>query len=124
MRFLCNNCEAKISTKHFWEEFSIICPNCGKSTELKYRVGQSIPWFECDITFSDFKQLLTNRAYSKTVDPVIKELLGCSIERTEMGVKLIGEDGSLIPLEVAHVEIQLDSAAQILIYNTAMGLWR
>ncbi|MEP7133938.1 MAG: hypothetical protein ABI904_03295 [Chloroflexota bacterium] len=87
-------------------------------------MGQSIPNIEYSISFSDFKQLLTYEPYSAAVDPVIKKLLNCSIERMELGVKLVEEDGSLIPLEVAHLEIQLDHEAQRLIYNTAMSQWR
>lgn len=124
MRFFCNNCDARISTEHYWEGLSITCPNCGKSTELKYRLGQNIPWTGCSITFSEFEQLLTDKPYSEEVDSLVKELLGCSIERTEMGVKLVDEDGSLIPLEVAQMEIQLDPEAQRRIYNAAMNLWR
>jgi hypothetical protein len=124
MRFLCNNCDAKINAKHYWEGLSIVCPNCSQPTELRYRKGQSIPNTEYSISFSDFKQLLTYEPYSKAVDPVVKKLLKCSIERREANVKLIEEDGSLIPLEVAHLEIQLDPKAQRLIYGTAMSQWR
>ncbi len=124
MRFLCNHCDAKLSAKHYWEGLSIVCPSCGQITELKYRVGQSIPNTEYSISFSDFKQLLTDEAYAKAVDPLVKQLLKCSIERTEPGVKLIDEDGSFIPLEAAHLEIQLDQHAQRLIYGTAMSQWR
>jgi hypothetical protein len=124
MRFLCNNCDAKISTEHYWEGLSVVCPNCGQPTELRYRNGQSIPNTKYSISFSQFQQLLTYEPYSKAVDPVVEKLLKCSIERTGAGVKLIDEDRSLIPLEVAHLELQLDQKAQRLIYGTAMSQWR
>jgi hypothetical protein len=124
MRFLCNNCDAGIHTKHYWEGLSVICPNCGKATELKYRTGQRIPNTEYSISFSDFKQLLSYEAYSQAIDPIIKKFLECSIERTESGVKLVEEDGSFIPFEAAHLEIQLDHETQQIIYNAAMNLWR
>lgn len=124
MRFFCNHCDARITTKHYWEGLSIICPNCGQSTRLKYRAGQSIPGIGCSITFIDFEQLLTEKAYSEVMDPLVEKLLGCSIERTETGVKLVEDDGSFIPLEVAHVELQLDPEAQGQIYNAAMSMWR
>jgi hypothetical protein len=76
------------------------------------------------MTFSDFKQLLTYGPYSEVVDPLVKELLGCAIERSEMGVRLVDEDGSLIPFEAAHLEIQSNDETQGHIYNIAMGLWR
>ncbi len=87
-------------------------------------MGQSIPWTGTSVTFSDFEQLLTDQAYSEGIYPLVKEILGCSIERTETGVKLVDEDGSLIPLEVAHLEIQLNPESQGRIYNAAMNLWR
>jgi hypothetical protein len=110
--------------KHYWEGLSIICPNCGRPTELRYREGQSIPNTEYSISFSDFKQLLTYEPYSQAIDPVVRKLLKCSIDRTEAAVKLVEEDGSLIPLEAAHLQIQLDPEAQRTIYNAAMNLWR
>jgi hypothetical protein len=124
MRFLCNNCDQKLHTKHYWEGLTITCPNCGKSTELRYRKGQEIPSTEYSISFSGFKQLLTYKPYAKAIDPIVKKLLNCSIERTERAVKLVGEDGSLIPLEVAHFEIQLDRDSRHIIYGAAMSQWR
>ena len=124
MRFLCNNCDAKISTKYCWEGLSITCPACGKPTELRHRRDEGTSGIAYSITFSDFKQLLSREPYFTKVDPVVKEFLKCSIERTETGVKLIEEDGSLIPLEVAHLEIQFNPNFQRSIYNIAMSLWR
>jgi hypothetical protein len=124
MRFLCNNCDQKLHTKHFWVGMSVTCPSCGKQTELSYREGQEIPNIEYSISFRAFKQLLTDAPYSKAIDPIVKKLLGCSIQRTEAGVKLVGEDGSLIPLEVAHLEIQSDRDSQRIIYGAAMDQWR
>lgn len=124
MRFFCNHCDARISTDHYWEGLSVLCPNCGKSTELKYRLGQNIPWTGYSVTFSSFKQLLTYKPYYESVDSLVMELLGCSIERTETEVRLVDKDGSLIPLEVAHLEIQLNPESRGRIYNAAMSLWR
>ena len=124
MRFLCNHCDEKLEAKHYWEGMSITCPNCGKPTELKYRLGQKIPNTEYSISFRDFKQLMTYQPYAKAIDPIVKKLLKCSIERTETGVKFVAEDGSFIPLEVAHLEIQLDRDSQQTIYRAAMSQWR
>ena len=124
MRFLCDNCDVKINTSHSWEGLSVVCPNCDQHIELQYRKGQRISNTEYSISFSDFKHLLTYESYAKAVDPVVKNLLKCLIERTGTRVRLIAEDGSLIPLEVAHLEIQFDRMAQQLIYNTAMSQWR
>jgi len=124
MRFLCDHCDTKIHTEHFWEGLSVVCPNCGQPTELKYRNGQSIPDTGYSISFRDFKQLITYDAYAEAIDPVIQKLLKCSIERTAKGAKLMAEDGSLIPFEAAHLEIQLDPEARGVIYNTAMSQWR
>jgi hypothetical protein len=124
MRFLCNHCDQKLATKHYWEGMSITCPSCGKPTELRYREGQIIPDIGYSISFSDFKQLLTYEPYAKAIDPIVKKLLKCSIERTEKGVKLVAEDGSLIPLEVVHLEIQFDRDSQRIIYGAAMDQWR
>jgi hypothetical protein len=124
MRFLCNHCEQKLHTKHYWEGMSITCPSCDKPTELIYRKGQEIPNTEYSISFSDFKQLLTYQPYAKAIDPIVEKPLKCSIKRPEKGIKLVEEDGSLVPLEVAHLEIQFDPDAQRIIYGAAMDQWR
>ena len=71
-----------------------------------------------------YYELLTGRLPFEAVDPLVKELLGCSIERTETGLRLVDEDGSLIPLEAAHLEIQSNDEMRGRIYNVAMNLWR
>ena len=103
---------------------SVICPGCGNVTELNYREGQKIPNTEYSISFSDFKRLVTYEPYYKVIDPIVEKILNCSVERTETSVKLVAEDGSLIPLEVAHFEIQFHPGFQRSIYGAAMSLWR
>jgi predicted RNA-binding Zn-ribbon protein involved in translation (DUF1610 family) len=124
MRFFCNNCNQKIHASHYWEGMSVTCPSCGKSTELRYREGQKIPNTEYSISFRDFRHLLVDKTYSKALSPIIEKLLGCSVKRTEAGVELVAKDGSLIPLEVAHFEIQTNSNSQRVIYGAAMSQWR
>jgi hypothetical protein len=124
MRFLCDHCDGRIETDHYWTGLTLACPHCGESTELRYRNGQSIPWTGIDITFTNFKQFMTNSIYAEAVDPLVSELLGCTVERTEAGARLTAADGSLIPWEAAHIAIQSDRVKQGRIYNTAMNMWR
>ncbi|MBC7877146.1 MAG: hypothetical protein H7Y59_08260 [Anaerolineales bacterium] len=123
MRFLCDHCDQKLHSGHYWGGISITCPNCGKSTGLSYREGQSIPNTEYSLSFNDFKQLLTSEPYSTAIDSIVEKSLNCSIKRTEAGIKLVAEDGSLIPLQVAHFEIQFNINSQRDIYNAAMTQW-
>ena len=124
MRFICNSCKQKIDCGPYWEGMSITCPGCDKITELTYKEGQKIPNTEYSISFADFKQLLTYEPYSELIHPLVQKHLRYSIERSNGSVKLVAEDGSLIPLETAHLEIQLKSGPQREIYGTAMSLWR
>jgi hypothetical protein len=124
MRFLCEHCDARLDTEHYWRGFSVTCPNCGRQTKLDYRLGQNIPNTGYTMTFRDFAQLLSATSSSQVVDPVIRDLLKCEIERTGAALKLIHADGSFIPLEAAHFAIQLDENARGIIYNVAMNLWR
>jgi hypothetical protein len=123
MRFLCTHCDQKLHTGHYWQGLSVTCPSCGKSTELHYREGYEIPNTEYSISFSEFKSLITYEPYSDNVDSIVKNMLNCSIQRTKTEVKLVVEDGSLIPLEAAHLEIQLNNGSQRNIYNAAMSRW-
>ena len=124
MRFLCNDCNQELQTKHYWAGMTVTCPNCDNATELSYRKGQKIPDTEYSIAFSDFKHLVSYEPYSKKIDPILEKLLNCSVERSESGIKLIAADGSLIPLETAHLEIQHNPSSQRGIYGVAMSLWR
>ncbi|MFI0416540.1 MAG: hypothetical protein ACH255_20670 [Candidatus Thiodiazotropha sp.] len=124
MRFICNNCRKKIDCGPYWEGMSITCPGCNEITELTYKEGQKIQNTEYSISFTDFKQLLSYEPYSEIIHPLVKKYLRCSIERSNGCVKLVAEDNSLIPLESAHLEIQLNSGQQREIYGAAMSLWR
>ena len=124
MRFLCDRCDQTLDSEHYWKGMIVTCPRCGESTMLSYREGQKIPNTKYSISFSDFKHLVTYEPYSKAVDPIIEKLLNCSVERTEKSVSLVAEDGSLIPLEVAHFEIQLNHKSQRTLYGVAMSQWR
>ena len=123
MRFICNHCDQKLHTQHYWQGLFVTCPSCGKSTELSYREGQNIPNTEYSLSYSDFKQLIAYEPYSTAINSNVEKFLNCSVQRTEKGAKLIAKDGSLIPLEVAHFEIQFDSNSQRNIYNAAMSQW-
>jgi predicted RNA-binding Zn-ribbon protein involved in translation (DUF1610 family) len=124
MSFLCNSCDEKLNARYHWRGLSVVCPNCGQPTELEYRVGQNIPVMVCSTSFSEFKNTVVNEAFSETMYPVIEKLLNCSIARTKTGVKLIAEDGSTIPLETAHLEIQLNPNSQAIMYNAIMEYTR
>jgi len=124
MRFLCNHCDQKIHANHYWTGMSVTCPGCGKVTELGYRLDQPIPYTEFNVKFSDFKHLILDGVYSEGIHPLVEELLGCSVQRTETGIVLAAEDGSLIPLEVAHLEIQMNTVSRGKLYSAAMNLWR
>lgn len=122
MRFLCNHCDQKIHANHYWKGMSVTCPGCGRSTELRYREDQDIPNTEYSTSFSDFKQLFDDIS-SEAIHSIMEDVLHCSVARTESGVKVIAQDGSLVPLEVAHFEIQMNSDYQRKIYNAAMDQW-
>jgi phage FluMu protein Com len=119
MRFRCNHCNQKIHANHYWSGMSVTCPSCGRTTELKYRAGQEIPNTEYSISFSEFKQLF-HETNLEAIYPIVEKILKCWVERSEVGIKLVATDGSLIPLEVAHFEIQMNSESQYKIYNAAM----
>jgi hypothetical protein len=124
MRFICHHCDQQIHASHVWEGLSVNCPACGSTTELKYRVGQEIPEMGYSLSFRDFKQLVTDKAYTMTIHPLVKGFLNCSVERAKGSVRLTAQDGSLIPLEAAHFEIQGNNESQRKIYDAAMDLWR
>jgi len=76
------------------------------------------------ITFSDFRQLLSYPDYRPAVAPLIQSWFGCQVVPTEDGFTLLDARGVELSPRAVHDSIQADPDRQQRIYQTAMSLWR
>ena len=77
-----------------------------------------------EITFNDFRQLLSHPEYRSHVAPLIKTWFGCEVVPTENGFVLRDRGGFEMNPRTVHDAIQADQERQFSIYQTAMSLWR
>lgn len=105
---------------------SISCPSCNYVAPLQYKTGQRIAMSKSGwgISFGDFVGLMTYNGWREQAHPLIKKLLNCSIQKHGEKFILRTESDTVIPYEVAHLQIQADLAKQSELYNLAMSLWR
>ena len=76
------------------------------------------------ISFRDFVGLLNDKGWREETHPLIEQLLGCLIQQHGDSFILRAKNGTYIPYEVAHLQIQAHSASQGQLYQLAMSLWR
>lgn len=76
------------------------------------------------ISFGDFVDLMNYDGWREQAHPLIKEILNCSIQKNGEKFILRTKSDTVIPYEVAHLQIQADLAKQGGLYNLAMSLWR
>jgi hypothetical protein len=76
------------------------------------------------ITFSDFRQLLSHPEYRRDVGPLVQSWFTCRVVPTEDGFALLDASGVEMSPRAVHEAIQADPDRQQRIYQEAMSLWR
>jgi hypothetical protein len=77
-----------------------------------------------EISFEEFKSLLSYPYYRPSVAPVIAEWFDCEVVTLENGFVLRDSNGAEMDSLTVHERIQGDSERQGRIYRIAMTLWR
>ncbi len=76
------------------------------------------------VSFDDFRRLLTDPDWSVPVVPLVRGWFGCEVLPTADGVRLRDRNGATLDLHEVHAAIQADPSRQYELYQTAMSLWR
>jgi hypothetical protein len=77
-----------------------------------------------EISFEEFKSLLSDPEWRKMVAPLVTEWFGCQVVVKDRGFWLKGLDGRELDPLAMHEQVQADPEKQGRIYRTAMTLWR
>jgi len=126
MGFFCQECGTDIEAPYEWAGVPVSCPSCSLVVPLQHKNGQPVAASISGrgISFEQFVSLMNTRGWRENAHPLIARLLGCSIEQHDNSFRLRAKNGALIPLVVAHFNIQADSDRRGQIYNLAMSMWR
>ena len=126
MGFFCKSCDTAIKAPYEWWGMSVACPSCASVAPLQMREGQPVPMSSSGsgLTFRSFVGLLNTSGWREEAQPLIQQLLGCSIEKRGEAFVLKAPNGELIPYEVAHLQLQASSNSRGDLYELAMSLWR
>lgn len=118
--FVCSACGASIDAAPFWSGIEIRCPACSQPTTLRFS-GRGRRY---EITYDEFRSLLSHKDVRDAVSPVLVMRLRCSVEDNGSTLLLRGPDGEPLSLQDAHVALQSDEAMQKWIHGLAEKRWR
>ena len=121
---VCEFCGTRIDTNYILMGVDVECASCGKRTIPRVEAGTFYPVIQYEIKFSDFKRLLSDRDYSRSIAPLIRRWFGFELEAMGESARIMSGSGAEIDMLSLHRQIQADSAMQYTLYQAAMDLWR
>jgi hypothetical protein len=124
MHTVCQHCEAGIDTPFVLLGVANECLSCGERTIPRVPVGTFYPDTGYEMTFADFRLLLSDPDDRLSVLPLIRQWYGYELEEPGGTICIRSRDGEEVDLLSLHLRIQGDSPRQQSLYRTAMTLWR
>jgi ribosomal protein S18 acetylase RimI-like enzyme len=77
-----------------------------------------------EVTYRDFRQLLSDPDYRAEITPLIRKWFGCEVVPVEDSFMLRDPSGAEVSPHAVHEAIQADPDRQYTLYQKAMNLWR
>ena len=124
VKVVCPVCRKEFEVSYVLLGAPISCPGCGETIVPVVPVGAVYPRTEYEMTFSDFRQLVTARAYRSAVAQLVADWFDYELKDYGESTIVKSRDGETLGLLEVHRNIQEDSARQRELYRTAMALWR
>ena len=121
---LCPACGTRIDVPYILLGTVTSCPSCGKRVVARVSTGTTYPSTGYQITFADFQQLVTNKAYKASAGDLLFEWYGYRIVGSGDSSSVLSREGENVDLIKLHRQIQGDSVKQSVLYRVAMALWR
>lgn len=100
------------------------CASCGERTIPRVPPGATRPVTRYEITFDDFRRLLSDPYCRPSVAPLLRRWFGYELEGSGDTARVRGGDGREVDPLSLHLSIQGDDDKQSALYRTAMTLWR
>lgn len=121
---VCQNCGALMGTPYVLLGASAECPSCGGRTIPRVPAGAGRPATGYELTYADFRLLLSDSDYRPSVAPLLRRWFGYELEGSGDTVRVRSVDGARVDPLSLHLSIQGDDDKQSALYRTAMTLWR
>ena len=120
----CPHCDASLQTPYIMMGVPLGCTGCLETIIPSARLGSTYPDTGCELTYSDFIQLVKTESYRETIGPMLHRWFGVTISNGAEGVLLLNSVGEALDALWLHKEVQSDADRQNTIYNAAMSFWR
>ncbi len=124
MHTVCESCGASLDTPYILLGAERECPACGETTTPRVPVGTSYPYRGYELSFADFRRLLSDADCAPSVAPLLRRWFGYELEASGGVARVRSRDGAEVDPLSLHKSIQGDGAKQYALYQTAMSLWR
>jgi hypothetical protein len=123
---ICGNCGAARETPYVLLGAAAECAACGERAVPRVPAGATYPRTGYELTFADFRRLVSDPGYNTSVAPLLRRWFGYELEATGGGdeARVRACDGREVDLLSLHLGIQGDAERQSALYRTAMTLWR
>lgn len=121
---VCRNCGAGFDTPYVLLGAAAECPTCGGRTTPRVPDGASRPEIRYELTFADFRRLLSDAYCQPSVAPLLRRWFGYELEASGDAVRVRSRDGAEVDPLSLHLSIQGDEDRQSALYRAAMTLWR
>lgn len=124
MDTICQSCGSRIDIPYIMLGAAVTCRECGARTTPQAAPGSRPADTGYEITFADFRQLLSYPGYRSSVAPLLREWFGYELEARGDSVSIRARDGGVVDELALHQDIQGDESKQGALYRAAMTLWR
>jgi hypothetical protein len=124
MDTVCQLCGAGMDTPHILLGADVECASCGGRTIPKVPAGTPYPVTGYEITYANFKQLLSDTDYRPSIAPLLRQWFGYEIDAAGESIRIRSGSGDEIDMLSLHRRIQADNSKQYDLYQAAMTLWR
>lgn len=122
IRVICPRCHIGVDVPYILIGAAISCPSCGKDVVPEMAPGTAYPDTGYQITFADFKQLLKDHRFRRSIATLLSQWYGYEIAADGESISLRSSEGDNIDLLWLHRRIQSESDKQHALYQTAMAI--
>ena len=121
---VCQSCGAALDTPYVLLGAPAECSSCGRRTIPQVPPGTTRPETRYEITFADFRRLISDADCRPSVAPLLRRWFGYELEGADDAARVRSRDGAEVDPLSLHLRIQGDDDRQSAIYRMAMTLWR
>jgi len=124
IKVMCTDCNGSFKMPYILLGTTVECPSCGKRSLPNVVPGILFPNTGYQLTFKDFRQLLTKPECKARMGSYLEDWYGYEIMLDSEPSCVVDERRKQVDLLELHLSIQKNPVKQQMVYRVAMALWR